>query len=196
MEMKKAVTIQIAAITVIILIASAFIYFIRKSYMDQTADPTAEHKVVTTVVFETNKGTFKIGLYDEEMPITTDNFKKLASEGFYDGVTFHRVIAGFMIQGGDPDGTGMGGPGYTIKDEFTNDNKNLRGTISMANGGSNTGGSQFFINVADNNALDEQHPVFGEVTEGMDIVDAIVSVETGEMDKPLEDIVITKAIME
>jgi len=146
------------------------------------------------IKLETNYGDIIIQLYDE-MPITSGNFKKLVQQGFYDGVIFHRVIDGFMIQGGDPDGTGMGGPGYTIKDEFTNNNldENDRGTIAMANAGPNTGGSQFFINLVDNNFLDRKHPVFGKVTEGMDVVDKIAKVQTDSQDKPLENIVIKKA---
>jgi len=149
---------------------------------------------MTKVTLETNKGNIVIKLYDD-MPITTGNFEKLVKQGFYDGTIFHRIIENFMIQGGDPQGTGMGGPGYTIEDEFTHagGNKNNRGTISMANAGSNTGGSQFFINLVNNNFLDTKHPAFGEVVEGMDVIDAIAKVETGAADKPLEDIVIIKA---
>jgi len=146
----------------------------------------------TMVLLETNMGDITIKLYDD-MPITAGNFEKLVADGFYDGVIFHRVIDGFMIQGGDPTGTGRGGPGYSIKDEFTDHNKNNRGTISMANAGPNTGGSQFFINLVDNNFLDGMHPVFGEVVEGMEVVDAIGKVRTGPMDRPLKDVVIVKA---
>src|SRR3989344_1610779 len=134
----------------------------------------------TNVSLETTQGTIVLELYTGQMPITAGNFVKLVKEGFYDGIIFHRIINGFMIQGGDPTGTGMGGPGYKIKDEFTGTDldKNLRGTISMANAGPNTGGSQFFINLADNNFLDGKHPVFGKVIEGMDVVDSIAQVET------------------
>lgn len=141
------------------------------------------------VLMKTNKGEIKIELFMDTMPVTAGNFKKLVEEKFYDGVIFHRVIPGFMAQGGDPTGTGTGGPGYTIKDEFTDNNKNLRGTLSMANAGPNTGGSQFFINVVNNNFLDSKHPVFAKVIEGMDVVDAIVKVPTGAMDKPVDDVV-------
>jgi len=146
----------------------------------------------TKVKLETNYGDIVIELY-KDMPITAGNFEKLVSEGFYDGVIFHRIIDGFMIQGGDPTGTGMGGPGYEIKDEFKGEQKNNRGTISMANAGPNTGGSQFFINLVNNNFLDNKHPVFGKVVEGMDVVDAIAKVETNSDDKPLEDVKIIKA---
>ncbi|PIN93626.1 peptidylprolyl isomerase [Candidatus Pacearchaeota archaeon CG10_big_fil_rev_8_21_14_0_10_31_24] len=141
------------------------------------------------VILNTTQGIIEIELYSD-MPITAGNFEKLVKEGFYDGVIFHRVIDGFMIQGGDPTGTGMGGPGYNIKDEFTNHNSNDRGTISMANAGPNTGGSQFFINQADNNFLDSKHPVFGKVIKGMDVVDKIAKVPKNAQDKPLEDVVI------
>jgi peptidylprolyl isomerase len=146
----------------------------------------------TEVLMETTMGNITIQLYDD-MPITTGNFQKLVGEGFYDGTIFHRVIDGFMIQGGDPEGTGMGGPGYNIKDEFTDNNKNNRGTIAMANSGPNTGGSQFFINLVDNNYLDEMHPVFGEVVEGMDVVDAIGKVDTDAEDRPVEEVKIIRA---
>ena len=149
---------------------------------------------MTKVKFETNHGDIVINLYSD-MPITTGNFEKLVKEGFYDGVIFHRIIDGFMLQGGDPEGTGMGGPGYNIKDEFTHagGNNNKRGTISMANSGENTGGSQFFINLVDNNFLDDKHPAFGMIVEGMGVVDKIAKVETGAQDKPTEDVVIIKA---
>jgi peptidylprolyl isomerase len=129
------------------------------------------------------------------MPVTAGNFESLVKKGCYDGVIFHRVINGFMIQGGDPTGTGRGGPGYTIKDEFTSHNKNNRGTISMANAGPDTGGSQFFINLIDNNFLDSKHPVFGTVVEGMDVVDTIGKTKTGPGDRPLQNVTIVRAVM-
>ena len=153
------------------------------------------------VKFETNHGDIVIELYGD-MPITAGNFKGLAEAGTYDGVIFHRVISNFMIQGGDPTGTGMGDPKVPkIKDEFIAGHSNIRGTISMANAGPNTGSSQFFINLVDNSMLDyddmrapdSKHPVFGEVVEGMDVVDAIASVAVGMGDKPVEDVVILKA---
>ncbi|MEK6888819.1 MAG: peptidylprolyl isomerase [Nanoarchaeota archaeon] len=146
------------------------------------------------VKLETNYGDIVIELYSD-MPLTSENFEKLVNEGFYDGIVFHRVIDGFMIQGGDPKGDGTGGPGYTIKDEFTHSggNRNIRGTISMANAGSNTGGSQFFINLVDNNFLDKKHPAFGIVVSGMDVVDEIAKVETDGNDRPIESVIIEKA---
>ncbi|WP_424430264.1 peptidylprolyl isomerase [Methanothrix sp.] len=141
---------------------------------------------------ETSMGNITLQLYSD-MPITTGNFLSLVDEGFYDGVIFHRVIDGFMIQGGDPTGTGRGGPGYTIRDEFTDHNRNERGTIAMANAGPETGGSQFFINLADNSFLDGKHPVFGRVIEGMDVVDRIGKVKRDSADRPVEEVVIIQA---
>ena len=146
----------------------------------------------TKIMLETTKGNIVIEL-DMNMPITAGNFEKLVKEKYYDGVIFHRVIKDFMIQGGDPTGTGTGNPDYTIKDEFTKNNRNDRGTISMANAGPNTGGSQFFINVVNNNFLDAKHPIFGKVIEGMGVVDEIVNSETDSNDRPLEEIKIIKA---
>lgn len=144
------------------------------------------------VLLKTSMGDVVVELYDD-MPITAGNFLKLVESGFYDGVIFHRVIAGFMIQTGDPTGTGYGGPGYTIPDEFSRHNRNDRGTVAMANAGPNTGGSQFFINLVNNNYLDRMHPVFGRVVEGMDVVDRIGNVRTDAEDRPLEDVVIISA---
>lgn len=146
------------------------------------------------VKFETNMGNITIELRSD-MPITAGNFKTLVEKGFYDGVIFHRIIPDFMVQGGDPTGTGMGGPGYNIKDEFNGKQKNDRGTISMANAGPNTGGSQFFLNTINNNFLDGKHPVFGDITEGMDIIDKMSKVKTNRDDKPLNDVKIIKAVM-
>lgn len=145
------------------------------------------------VLLKTNMGDIVIELYDD-MPITAGNFKELVQQGVYDGTIFHRVIDGFMIQGGDPTGTGHGDPSIpTIADEFTDHNRNNRGTMAMANAGPNTGSSQFFINLVDNNYLDSKHPVFGKVIEGMDVVDSIGKVETDEDDRPLQEVRIIKA---
>ena len=144
-------------------------------------------------VFETNKGTFEIELFTEKAPITTKNFIDLVNKKFYDGLIFHRVIADFMIQGGDPDGDGTGGPGYEIKDEFHKDLKhNSAGILSMANAGPNTGGSQFFITLIPTPWLDGKHSVFGKVTKGMNIVNEIGKVQVDSNDKPVEDVVINK----
>ncbi len=150
---------------------------------------------MTRVKLETNHGDIVINLYSD-MPITTGNFENLVKSGTYDGVIFHRIINGFMIQGGDPTGTGMGDSSIpNIKDEFTHagGNKNNQYTISMANAGPNTGSSQFFINLVDNNFLDDKHTAFGKVIEGMDVIDEIAKVEKDSGDRPLEDVVILKA---
>lgn len=155
---------------------------------------SVENKM-TKIKLETNHGDIVIALYND-MPITTGNFKNLVEQGTYNGVIFHRIIDGFMIQGGDPTGTGYGDSSIpNIQDEFTHEpaNENNRGTISMANAGPNTGSSQFFINLVDNNFLDTKHPAFGKVIEGMDIVDKIAKVATDANDKPLEEVVILKA---
>ncbi len=149
-------------------------------------------------VFETNKGNISIELFVDKAPITAGNFLKLAREGFYNNTKFHRVISNFMIQGGDPlskDDSkmgvwGTGGPGYTIQDEFAPGFSNVRGTISMANAGPNTGGSQFFINQVDNTYLDGKHAVFGRVVSGLEVVDAIASTSVGDRDIPVSPIVI------
>src|SRR4051794_40956647 len=135
----------------------------------------------------TNHGAIEVELFDEDAPKTVENFRKLASDGFYDGIIFHRVIKDFMIQGGCPQGTGTGGPGYTFEDEF-NQNKVVRGALAMANAGPNTNGSQFFI-VTTGEApwLDGKHTVFGEVTSGMDVVDTIEGLPTDHRDRPRED---------
>ena len=148
----------------------------------------------TRVLLETSEGDITLELY-ANMPVTAGNFEKLVNSGFYNGIIFHRVIPSFMIQGGDPTGTGSGGPGYTIKDEFTKTerDRNDRGTIAMANAGSNTGGSQFFINLVNNNFLDGKHPVFGKVVSGMDVVDKIGKTQTNGEDRPLKEVKIIKA---
>jgi peptidyl-prolyl cis-trans isomerase B (cyclophilin B) len=141
---------------------------------------------MSTAKMHTTKGTIELELFDEDAPKTVDNFKKLAGDSFYDGVIFHRVIPDFMIQGGCPQGTGTGGPGYTFEDEF-NDHKIVRGALAMANSGPNTNGSQFFI-VTTGSApwLDGKHTVFGQVSEGMDVVDAIEGLPTGSRDRPVD----------
>jgi cyclophilin family peptidyl-prolyl cis-trans isomerase len=143
---------------------------------------------MTNATMQTNHGPIEIELFDDDAPKTVENFTKLARKGFYDGVIFHRVIRDFMIQGGDPTGTGSGGPGYQFEDEF-NDNKVVRGALAMANAGPNTNGSQFFVVTADACPwLDGKHTVFGRVTSGMEVVDAIEQVDTGPGDKPREEV--------
>jgi peptidyl-prolyl cis-trans isomerase B (cyclophilin B) len=147
-------------------------------------------RAMTSATLQTNHGAIEIELYDDDAPTTVDNFLKLAREGFYDGVIFHRVIPDFMIQGGDPTGTGSGGPGYQFEDEF-NSHKVDRGALAMANAGPNTNGSQFFIVTADSCPwLDGKHTVFGRVTGGMEVVEAIEATPTGGQDRPIDDVVI------
>lgn len=154
--------------------------------------------------FQTNKGEFTIELFDKEVPNTAANFIKLAQSGFYDGVKFHRIIDSFMIQGGDPltkDDTkkpywGTGGPGYTFADEIRADNRNITGTISMANAGPNTNGSQFFINCNENDFLDRKHTVFGRVSEGMEVVRDIEAAPVDHNDRPIEPVVIEHVVIQ
>ena len=170
---------------------------------DQTAAPVAGD---TIAVIETTKGTVKLKLFTEQAPKMTENFIGLAESGYYDGVIFHRVIPNFMIQGGDPTGTGRGGEstwGGKFDDEFSDDLSNIVGSISMANAGPNTNGSQFFINTAENTFLDHnkqplssKHAVFGQVFEGMDIVEAISNVDRNPMDKPNETVAMEKVTIE
>lgn len=145
------------------------------------------------VLFETSMGNFKAELFEDKAPLTSGNFIKLIEKGFYNGVIFHRVIPDFMIQGGDPTGTGMGGPGYTIKDEFGPGLKhNVSGLLSMANSGPNTGGSQFFITVAPTPWLDGKHAIFGRIVEGYDVVEKISKVQRDSDDKPLTTVTMKK----
>jgi peptidyl-prolyl cis-trans isomerase B (cyclophilin B) len=147
---------------------------------------------MTTATLHTSHGAISIELFDEDAPKTVDNFLKLSRDGFYDGVIFHRVIPDFMIQGGDPTGTGTGGPGYQFDDEF-NAHKVVRGALAMANAGPNTNGSQFFIVTTEAASwLDGKHTVFGRVTDGMDVVDTISGLETDARDRPRDDVVIER----
>ncbi|MGC1814562.1 MAG: peptidylprolyl isomerase [Solirubrobacterales bacterium] len=147
---------------------------------------------MSEATLQTNAGPITVRFFDEDAPKTVDNFRKLADDGFYDGLIFHRVIKDFMIQGGCPEGTGTGGPGYQFEDEI-NDHKIVRGALAMANAGPNTNGSQFFIVTTDAAPwLDGKHTVFGEVTDGMEAVDAIEGTETGPGDQPSEPQVIER----
>ncbi len=164
-----------------------------------TAEPAKDAltKPNSLAVFETSKGTFKIELFEDKTPITTKNFIDLTNKGFYNGQIFHRIIDNFMIQGGDPQGNGTGGPGYTIADEFRSDLKHSGpGVLSMANRGPNTGGSQFFITLVATPWLDGKHTVFGKVVEGLDVVQAIGKSKTGPNDKPIENVTIKKITIE
>lgn len=145
------------------------------------------------IKFTTNKGVFVAEMFEDKAPLTTKNFIKLVEKGFYDGIIFHRVIDGFMIQGGDPTGSGMGGPGYKIKDEFGEGLKHDdEGILSMANAGPNTGGSQFFITLAPTPWLNGHHAIFGKVVEGMDVVRLIGVVPTDFRDRPREAVTMEK----
>jgi peptidyl-prolyl cis-trans isomerase B (cyclophilin B) len=147
---------------------------------------------MSEATLHTNAGPVTVELFDDDAPKTVENFRKLAADGFYDGLIFHRVIPDFMIQGGCPEGTGTGGPGYTFEDEI-NDNKVVRGALAMANAGPNTNGSQFFIVTAEEAPwLDGKHTVFGRVSDGMDSVTAIESTPTDAGDRPAEDQVIER----
>ena len=147
---------------------------------------------MSEATLHTNHGAIAVELFDDDAPKTVENFRTLAGDGFYDGVVFHRVIPDFMIQGGDPTGTGAGGPGYTFEDEF-NERKVVRGALAMANAGPNTNGSQFFIVTADACPwLDGKHTVFGQVTAGMDVVDTISTLRTDGRDRPHDDVTIER----
>ena len=151
---------------------------------------------MSAATLHTNHGTIEIELFDDDAPKTVENFRKLAGDGFYDNLIFHRVIKDFMIQGGDPTGTGRGGPGYTFEDEF-NDNKIVRGALAMANAGPNTNGSQFFIVTTDAAPwLDGKHTVFGRVADGMEVVDKIEASETDQNDRPREDATIQSVTLQ
>jgi len=159
---------------------------------DSTPQQTSSKKN-SVANFQTSKGDFTVELFEDKAPITTKNFIDLVNKKFYDGLIFHRVIDGFMIQGGDPQGNGTGGPGYKIPDEFSPELKHdTPGILSMANAGPNTGGSQFFITLAPTPHLDKKHAVFGKVITGLDVVQTIGKVKTGTNDKPVEDVVIKK----
>ncbi|MDO9353463.1 MAG: peptidylprolyl isomerase [Solirubrobacteraceae bacterium] len=150
---------------------------------------------MSTATFHTNAGKIEIEFFDADAPKTVENFRKLASEGFYDGLSFHRVITDFMIQGGCPQGTGTGGPGYTFEDEF-NDHKVARGALAMANAGPNTNGSQFFIvTIKEAGWLDGKHTVFGKVTEGYDVVEKIEATPTDGRDRPQDEQIIEKIVL-
>jgi cyclophilin family peptidyl-prolyl cis-trans isomerase len=147
---------------------------------------------MSTATIHTNHGAIAVELFDDDAPKTVENFRKLAGDGFYDGVIFHRVIKDFMVQGGDPTGTGTGGPGYQFEDEI-NQNKIIRGALAMANAGPNTNGSQFFIVTTDAAPwLDGKHTVFGQVRSGMEAVDSIEAAETDGRDRPTQDAVIER----
>lgn len=155
-----------------------------------------DEKAQYTAVLKTNKGAITVELYAQDTPVTVNNFVVLAQKGFYNGTIFHRVIKDFMIQGGDPDGVGTGGPGYKFADEFTPMEFDSAGILAMANSGPDTNGSQFFITHAPTPWLNGRHTIFGKVTEGMDVVDAIALVDVGPNDKPTTDVVLESVTIE
>ena len=160
---------------------------------DTPLPPADPNKKNSLAVFETSMGTFKVELFEDKAPRTAQNFISLVNKGFYNGLIFHRVIDGFMIQGGDPKGNGTGGPGYVIPDEFHKDLKHTgAGILSMANAGPNSGGSQFFITLDATPWLDGKHAIFGKVVEGLDVVKAIGKLKTGAQDRPQTDVVMKK----
>lgn len=192
----------IIAVTVVVLLS---LFFIVKIYPDKNDTPKqqsftnnmdTEIPSFITARITTSKGDITLRLFDKDAPKTVKNFTKLANEGFYDGVIFHRVISGFMIQGGDPEGTGSGGPGYTFEDELDEKTPSYqqgykRGVLAMANAGPNTNGSQFFIMHQDY-SLPHDYTIFGQVEDGMDVVDAIAEAETDQNDRPTEPVVIER----
>ena len=164
-----------------------------------TSDPITEEPMQPNrhAVIQTNMGTMELELFEQRAPVTTKNFVDLAEKGYYDGIIFHRIIDGFMIQGGDPTGTGRGGPGYSIDDEFHSELRHAdAGVLSMANSGPDSGGSQFFITLVPTPGLDGKHAVFGQIVKGEDILKAIGSVDTDVGDRPLEEVIMEKVTIQ
>ena len=188
----------IALAVVIILVGGGYFFFGQDKEEEAVNNNETPSGTSMVVILQTNLGEITIELFSEDAPQTVENFVQLARTGFYNNTKFHRVIKGFMIQGGDPlskdnalkDQWGTGGPGYTFADEIHANNRNNTGTVSMANAGPNTNGSQFFINTADNNGLDTKHTVFGRVTAGMDVVLEIENTATEGSNRPVEDVII------
>ena len=188
----------IALAVAIILIGGGYFFFGQDKEEEAVNNNETPSGTSMVVILQTNLGEITIELFSEDAPQTVENFVQLARTGFYNNTKFHRVIKGFMIQGGDPlskdnalkDQWGTGGPGYTFADEIHANNRNNTGTVSMANAGPNTNGSQFFINTADNNGLDTKHTVFGKVTAGMDVVLEIENTATEGSNRPVEDVII------
>ena len=189
----------IGLVITIIAVALLFVFGLKKE-QPTTLSMNTTHQITMS----TSAGDIVIDMYGEATPKTVENFTTLASEGFYDGTRFHRIIENFMVQGGDPlskdleskNMWGTGGPGYQFEDEFVPELSNVKGTIAMANAGPGTNGSQFFLNVADNTFLDGKHTVFGVVSEGYDIVEALSQVATDGGDKPLEDVILNSVTVE
>jgi len=195
----------VPSILIILILVGGYFFFTRDTEEESIKESVFKENNITTVPnssmtisMQTNFGEIKLEMFSSDAPKTVENFVKLVEKGFYDDTRFHRVIKGFMIQGGCPlskdislkDRWGTGGPGYSFEDEIHSNNYNVIGTISMANAGPNTNGSQFFINLADNNFLDTKHTVFGKVIEGMDVVRKIEGVVTEGPDRPIDDVII------
>ncbi|MCC8058827.1 peptidylprolyl isomerase [Cloacibacillus sp.] len=184
---------KILALSAMVAAAVMFPFAAKQAEAADAAEAAPKRQVAT---FETNYGAFKIELFNDLAPKTVKNFVDLAEKGYYNGLSFHRVIDQFMIQGGCPKGNGTGGPGYTIPDEFGKGLKHDRpGILSMANAGPNTGGSQFFITLVPTPWLDGKHAIFGQVVEGMDVVEKIGKLPTDSMDRPLKKVVMEKVII-
>ncbi|MBI4118221.1 MAG: peptidylprolyl isomerase [Parcubacteria group bacterium] len=201
--MLNTTTLSIAGFVAVVFVAAGFLFFSQEKTPGNEATPVTIAPMTTNVIMKTNKGEIELELLSDLAPKTVENFLTLAKSGFYNGVKFHRVIQGFMIQGGDPlskddaqkGGWGTGGPGYAFEDEIHAENKNLTGTIAMANAGPNTNGSQFFINTADNVFLNDKHTVFGKVVRGLDVVRLIEDTPTDGNDRPVSSVVIEGIIV-
>lgn len=185
-------------VSFLVLLLLATIFLLKISFINTKSNDNSNNNLTANkmVKIETNKGDITLELFSSDAPKTVENFITLANKGFYDGVIFHRVISGFMIQGGDPTGTGTGGPGYKFADELNSSTESyqrgyVRGTLAMANAGPNTNGSQFFIMHQDND-LPHKYTIFGKVVSGLETVDAIAAVDVNVNDKPLEDVIIKK----
>lgn len=190
MKVRRRLFGVVVVVIVVLIVASAVL-------LVPTSPPPSKKEVVREknriAVIETNMGIMEFELFEKRAPITTKNFIDLAQKGFYDGVTFHRIIHDFIVQGGDPTGSGSGGPGYTISDEFHPELKHdAVGILSMANYGPNTGGSQFFITLKPASHLDGHHAVFGRLVKGTDVLMRIGTVDTDENARPLEEVIMTK----
>ncbi len=187
MNFKKSILLTVS----LLIITGVFFMTSESNAQAGIVQPVNPKNPVVTI--ETELGTIKAEIFEDKAPITSANFIKLVKEGYYDGIIFHRIIKDFMVQTGDPQGTGMGGPGYTIKDEFHPRLKHVgAGILSMANAGPNTGGSQFFITLVPTGWLDNKHAVFGQVIEGLDVVMKLGSVETGMYDRPVKTVSMKK----
>jgi cyclophilin family peptidyl-prolyl cis-trans isomerase len=191
----KRRTLLLAAFVAVIAVVSVSAYFLMQSSVVAGSNQTSKNRVA---VMETSMGTMEFVLYEDKAPITTNNFITLAEKGFYDNTIFHRIIHNFVIQGGDPTGTGGGGPGYTVPDEFnTGLNHDVKGMLSMANTGQpNSSGSQFFVTLSPQPGLDGSYSVFGKLIKGENVLDAIGSVQTDAYDRPISNVTLIKVTIQ